>query len=303
MTRPYAIGIDVGGTNIKTIAVSVAGELLSQSQQPTAENEASWAERIRSEIESVERQQGAAAGYIGLAAPGLAAPDGRSIAWMQGRMESLQGLDWTNFLAASRVIPVLNDAQAALLGETWKGAAAGCRNVILLTLGTGVGGAAIVDGRLLRGHIGRAGHLGHISLDPDANGDITRTPGSLEDAIGDCTVAARTAGRFGSTAELVRAYNEGDAEAAAVWLRSVKALAAGIVSLVNVLDPEIVILGGGIVKSGAALIDPLTDWIERFEWRPTGHGVRIVTASLGEIAGAWGAAANALGIGTSPGGA
>jgi glucokinase len=215
---------------------------------------------------------------------------------MQGRMESLQGLDWTSFLASPRIIPVVNDAQAALLGETWRGAAAGCRNVILLTLGTGVGGAAIVDGHLLRGHIGRAGHLGHTSLDPNGSLDITGTPGSLEDAVGDCTVSKRSGGRFSTTARLVQAYIEGDAAAAEIWLRSVKALAAAVISLANVLDPEVVILGGGIVNAGDALLKPLCEWIDKFEWRPTGSAIRTVTAKLGEMAGAWGAAANALSV-------
>jgi glucokinase len=276
--------------------VTVDGEELFQSRQPTAETETAWAERIREVIGEIERRVGRGPGYVGLAAPGLAAPDGRSIAWMQGRVESLQGLDWTTFLDSPRVVPVLNDAQAALLGETWRGAAAGCRNVVMLTLGTGVGGAAIVDGRLLRGQIGRAGHLGHISLDPNGAPDITNAPGSLEDAIGECTLAARTAGRFASTADLVAAARAGDDAAAAVWERSVKALAAGIVSLVNVLDPEVVILGGGIVNAGELLFEPLRAWIDRFEWRPTGSSVRLVTASLGDMAGAWGAAANALNV-------
>ena len=293
-SAPYAIGRDVGGTNIKTIAVTADGDLRFQSQQPTAENERAWAERIRDVVRAIERKQGRPAGCVGLAAPGLVGMDARSIAWMQGRMASLQGLDWTRFLAAPRAIPVLNDAHAALLGETWKGAAAGRRNVVLLTLGTGVGGGAIVDGRLLRGHIGRAGHLGHISLDPEGSLDITGTPGSLEDAIGECTLPKRSDGRYTTTTDLVLAYREGDSDAAGIWLRSVKALAAGIISLVNVLDPEVVILGGGIVNAGDALLDPLREWIDKLEWRPTGVGVRIVTASLGEMAGAWGAAANAL---------
>jgi glucokinase len=292
--QPYAIGIDVGGTNIKTVAVTLDGRRLFQSQQPTEETEAAWAERIRRVIGDIEAQQGQSAGYVGLAAPGLAAPNGRSIAWMQGRMESLQNLDWTDYLQSDRVIPVLNDAQAALMGETWQGAAAGCRNVMLLTLGTGVGGAAMVDGQLLRGQIGRAGHLGHVSLNPDGSLDITGTPGSLEDAIGDCTLPQRSGGRFTTTAQLVQAHQNGDAEATTLWLQSVKALAAATVSLVNVLDPEVVILGGGIVKAGDALLTPLQQWIEAWEWRPTGSRVRLVTAILGEMAGAWGAAYHAL---------
>ena len=298
----YAIGIDLGGTNIKTAAVTPDGKILFQSQEPTNEVASAWAERIREQIGRIQAQQAAPALCVGLAAPGLAAPDGRSIAWMQGRMASVQGLDWTTYLypetvreaATSRVVPVVNDAQAALLGEAWIGAAAGSRNVMLLTLGTGVGGAALVDGHLLRGHIGRAGHLGHICLAPDAPADIVGTPGSLEDAIGDCTLTQRTNGRFASTEQLVHAYRAFDADASAVWLRSVYLLACGIASLVNVLDPEVVILGGGMVKAREALFTPLQAHLDQMEWRPTGSQVRVAPATLGEMAGAVGAAYNAL---------
>src|SRR5208282_3807408 len=129
--------------------------------------------------------------WIGLAAPGLAAPDQRLIRCMPGRLPGLERLVWRKVLKAAGPVPVLNDAQAALLGEVWRGAARGARNACLLTLGTGVGGAALVDGRLLRGHIGRAGHLGHASLDPAGPPDVARTPGSLENAIGECTLKAR----------------------------------------------------------------------------------------------------------------
>src|SRR5206468_1632362 len=104
---------------------------------------------------------------IGLCAPGLAARDERSIAWMQGRMAAIQRVDWTALLASPTPVPVLNDAHAALVGEAWLGAARGARDVVLLTLGTGIGGAILADGKLLRGHIGRAGHLGHVTVNAD----------------------------------------------------------------------------------------------------------------------------------------
>ena len=191
-------------------------------------------------------------------------------------------------------MPVLNDAQAALLGETWLGAARNSKNAFLLTLGTGVGGAAMVDGRLLRGHIGRAGHLGHISLNPAGSLDVANTPGSLESAIGDCTVETRSKSRFHSTKALLQAAQAGDAEAKRIWEKSLRLLAAGIAGLVNVLDPEVVVIGGGIVKSGEALFRPLARYLDKFEWRPGGQRVRIAAAELGDRAGAFGAAWNAL---------
>src|SRR5207237_7988665 len=167
-------------------------------------------------------------------------------------------------------VPVLNDAHAALLGEAWVGAARGFQNGSMLTLGTGVGGAAMVDGRLLRGQIGRAGHLGHSSLDPDGPPDCAGTPGSLEVAIGNCTVQQRSRGRFQTTHELIAAHLKGDAEATAVWRKSVKALAAAVCSFMNILDPEAVLIGCGIARAGNALFDPLRQFLGPIGWRPLG---------------------------------
>jgi glucokinase len=214
---------------------------------------------------------------------------------MPGRLHGLEGLDWTKFLGAANPVPVLNDGHAALLGEAWVGAAKGLDNVIMLTLGTGVGGAAIVDGHLLRGNLGRAGHLGHICLDTGGPPDVTNTPGSLEVAIGNCTIGERTHGRFQSTHELIAAHARGDNEATAVWLTSVQALACAIASFANILDPEAVILGGGIARAGRTLFEPLEKFLEPIEWRPGGARVRVLSARLGEFAGAFGAAGNASG--------
>jgi glucokinase len=213
---------------------------------------------------------------------------------MPSRLRGLEGLDWTELLGVDRTVPVLNDAHAALLGECWIGAARGLQNAVMLTLGTGVGGAAIVDGKLLRGHVGRAGHLGHICLNPYGTPDITGTPGSLEDAIGNCTIQLRSHGAFKSTHDLVAAYLAGDSLATAIWLKSVRELACAIISFINILDPEAIIIGGGIARSGDALFKPLQRYVDEMEWRPTGHSTRILPAQLGEFAGAYGAARNAL---------
>ena len=291
----YAIGIDLGGSSIKAITATPAGEALSRHNIDfDPEQSMEWAEKIRALVQQLQQERGGPAGSIGVSAPGLAAADGRSIACMPERLQGLEGLDWTQYLSAPGMVPVLNDGHAALLGEAWVGAARGFANVILLTLGTGVGGAALVDGRLLRGHIGRAGHLGHSSLDPDGPPDCAGTPGSLEVAIGNCTIQERSGGRFHTTHELIAAHLKGDAEASAIWLKSVKALAAGICSFINILDPEAVIVGGGIARAGAALFGPLQRFLERMEWRPGGHRARILPAQLGELAGAFGAAHNSL---------
>jgi glucokinase len=291
----YALGIDLGGTSIKAMAISGEGKVLSKVNRPfDLERKLDWAEKIRALMPELQSKQAAPAVAIGVSAPGLAARDGRSIAFLPQRLQGLEGLGWSDYLQTSFPVPVLNDAHAALLGEVWVGAARGLRDVIMLTLGTGVGGAAMVDGRLLRGHIGRAGHLGHISLDPDGPPDCTGTPGALELAIGNATIEQRTQGRFKTTHDLIAAHTGGDAAATKIWLASVKALAAAICSFVNVLDCEAAIIGGGIARAGDALFKPLREFLDRMEWQPGGHTVKLLPAQLGEFAGAVGAAHNAL---------
>ncbi len=291
----YAVGIDLGGSSVKAVAVTPSGETLSKEQVDFATDEKmDWAEKIRLQIQAVQRERGSAASRIGLSAPGLAAPNRESIAYLPGRLHGLEGLNWTKHLDSSRPVPVLNDAHAALLGEAWLGAAKGFQDVVMLTLGTGVGGAALVNGKLLRGHIGRGGHFGHASLDPDGPRDICGTPGSLEAAMGNCTIRERSRDRFETTHDLIKAHLAGDLEATFIWLKSVKALACAICSFINITDPEAVIIGGGIARAGEALFAPLQRFLDPIEWRPGGHRARILPAQLGEFAGAFGAAFHAL---------
>ena len=290
----YSIGVDLGGTNIKIVVVSTDGTVLEYLTCDTADAEGSWADAIKSNLHQIQNRRGQAPAHIGLAAPGLAAIDGRSIGYMQGRLKGLQGFVWQDFLDVATPVVVLNDAHAALLGEVWQGAAHGFRNVILLTLGTGVGGAVLVEGRLFKGHIGRAGHLGHVSVNSEGSLDIVNTPGSLEQMIGNYNLADRSGGRFTSTRKLVEAHLAGDTDATRIWLRSIFHLGAAVASFINSFDPEIVIIGGGIALAGDALFDPLRENLDRFEWRPMDHRVPVISAALGEKAGAIGAAYHAI---------
>ncbi len=295
MPKPYAIGIDLGGSSVKAIAVRPSGEVLVKSVRAfPSDVPMAWAETIRQTIATFERAQRCPARWIGLSAPGLAADDQRSIAYMPARLEGLEHLDWTTYLHRRARVPVLNDAHAALVGEAWLGSAKGFQNVFLLTLGTGVGGAILSGGRLMRGTIGRAGHLGHVSIDAFGKPDIVGTPGSLEEAIGNCTIVERSGHRFNSTHELIAAVKRKDPIAEKIWMESVQKLAVGICSLINVLDPEAVIIGGGIARAGRALFDPLRKLLAEMEWRPGGHAAKIIPARLGEFAGAFGAAHQAL---------
>jgi glucokinase len=295
MNMTCAIGLDLGGTNIKGLAITASGRVLAEYRAPTAsKGPRSWVKNVDKVLAQLRAAVKGSGSWIGLAAPGLAAADHRSIAFMPERLPGLESFDWQQHFRQPSAVPVMNDAHAALLGEVWRGAARHCRNVVLLTLGTGVGGAAIVDGHLLRGNIGRAGHFGHLSLNPAGLPDITGTPGSLEDAIGDSTVATRSNGRFSSTRDLVAAVRKRDQDATKIWLSSVRALAAGVTSLINALDPEVVILGGGITQAGTALFRPLGRFLDDFEWRPGGSRASIIRGKLGDRAGAFGAAWQAI---------
>lgn len=285
----YALGLDLGGTSVKAVALD-GDVLVGQDHEPfdLAEPMAFAAAMERVVVRFTGRLGRPLS--IGVSAPGIPALDDRSIAHMPGRFEGLEGLVWGERLGRSEGVPVVNDANAALLGEVGFGAGRGARHAVLLTLGTGVGGAVLSDGRLLRGHTGKAGHLGHVSLDPEGVPDICNAPGSLEDAMGNHNIGSRTAGRFATTHDLVQAVESGDEAARGIWLRSVRALAAAIASFGNVLDPEVVIVGGGVARAGETLFGPLRILLADMEWRPGGRGLRLVPAELGELAGAHGAA-------------
>ena len=290
-----ALGIDLGGTRIKAALVDRHdGRQLHQALRPTEDgvwqgDAPRFVQHVVELIAELETAAGLQGLPIGLAAPGLAAPNGRCITWMPGRMHGLEGLDWTTRLG--RPVKVLNDAQAALLAEVAFGAAQGCRDVFLITLGTGVGGAIWSGGQLLTGATGRGGHLGHISLDWQAPRDVFQTPGSLESLLGNQSLPTRSEGRFANTLDLLTAMRAGDPAAFTLWRISVRALAAGLTSLINVLDPERILLGGGIATAaGEDLLQPLQSELDGCEWRPNGRAVPVHLASAGEWAGAQGAA-------------
>ena len=286
------VGIDLGGTQIKGVLVTPDGAVIRREVRETGDHgddSCAWAEIIRGLVRDLGNEAPA-----GISAPGLGARDRRTIAFLPGRLHGLEGLDWAHFLGRTVPVPVTNDAQASLVAEAWIGAAVGLRDAILLTLGTGVGGAILADGKMLRGHIGRSGHFGHACLDVHGPPSITGMPGALECAIGNWNIRERTGGRFESTHALIAAYRAGDEFARGVWLKSIRALACALASFINIVDPEAIILGGGIAQAGDALFEPLREELAKIEWRPAGHAVRLLPAALGEWAGAIGAAREAL---------
>lgn len=288
-----AIGIDLGGTRIKAVAIDGAGNILHQYYQPTNDgNDKVWKNAVELAVREIQNKIESREAVVGISAPGLPNTDNSAIAFMPGRLQGLENFDWTGFLGVRTF--VLNDAISAMMAEARFGAAKNRKNVAMLTLGTGVGGALLIEGKPYQGAFSKAGHLGHMVIDSDGERDITGIPGSLEDAIGNCTIEKRTFGKFSSTEQLLEAFKNGDPFAAEVWLTSVKKLAIGLASLTNIISPEMIILGGGITEAGKDMFDPLEEYMGIYEWRAGGNKTVIAKAQYGDLAGAAGAACFAM---------
>ena len=208
--------------------------------------------------------------------------------------------------ALGRPAALENDAAAAAAGEHRYGAGAGTRHMIYFTVSTGVGGGVIVDGRLYRGAMGNGGELGHVTV--DWNGRPCRGCGRLgcleayasgtaiaeraQEALavsdGSSSLASAPAPTAGDVAAAAR---EGDPLATAIWDETVAALSCGVTSIVNVFEPELVVIGGGVSRAGEQLIAPVREWVHAHAMTPGGENVPVVRASLGDQVGVVGAAA------------
>jgi glucokinase len=211
-------------------------------------------------------------------------------------------------------VTIDNDATAACLGEHTYGAGAGCDDMLMLTLGTGVGGGIICGGRLYRGSRGSAGELGHIMIDmdgPDCPGNCPNH-GCLEAYVSGAAMgaAARAAAaahptsalgralRAGETVDgplLTRLAGEGDGYAIALLTRLGEYLGAGMVTLVNIFNPRVIVVGGGAAAAGDLLLEPARRVIARRALPPASEQVSVLPAALGPEAGVFGAAALILG--------
>lgn len=283
------IGIDLGGTRIKAVAIDEQGNILHQHYQPTNDgDDAIWKSAVATAVLETQIAVNRSDTRIGISAPGLPNVGNSAIAFMPGRLQGLENFIWTDFLKARTF--VLNDAISSMMAEARFGAARNKKNVVMLTLGTGVGGAILIEGKPYQGAFNKAGHIGHMVIDSDGETDLIGMPGSLEDAIGNCTIEKRTNGKFNSTHLLLEAFRNGDSFAAEVWFTSVKKLAIALASLTNILSPEMIILGGGVTEAGKNLFDPLEEYMAMYEWRAGGNQTKIVKAQYGDLAGAVGAA-------------
>jgi glucokinase len=289
----FFIGIDLGGTRIKAVALNRQEKILHQLYTPTNDgDDTGWKNAVMAAVDELRSRLGSADFTVGISAPGIPNEKNSAIAIMPGRLQGLENFHWSIFLKHKTW--VLNDAIAALMAEARLGVAKNKKNAVMLTLGTGVGGAILIDGKPYQGSFQKAGHIGHMAMDSDGDPDVTGMPGSLEEAIGNCTIIKRSNGKFHDTHALLAAYRQRDSFAESIWLTSIRKLAIGIASVTNILSPECVILGGGITEAGNDLFDPLENFLSLYEWRTGGNKVDILKAQFGDMAGAIGAACFAL---------
>jgi glucokinase len=305
------VGVDIGGTKTAALRLSSAGEVLDRSVRGSNADEAEQSlEAVELAVADVRTPDVVA---IGVAAAGL-------IDVGRGEIVFSPNFAWRNVPLGERLrqrfgLPVTmdNDATAAAWGEVRLGAARGARHALMVTIGTGIGGGIVFEGTVMRGAHGYAGEIGHIVVEPGgpvcgcgnrgcweqvASGQALEREGVEALASDPTSAIARLADGDPArvTGELVvRAAAEGDAVAIGIVRAVGLRLGEGIGGLVNVLDPEIVVVGGGVAAVGEPLLGPAREaYLGTVEGRSARPDVPIVPAALGNDAGAIGAGFLAL---------
>lgn len=314
MNTPYAIGIDLGGTFIKAALVDDQGQILVRKEIPTKASEGfsvvvSQMREITTElVKEAEQKQGKVIGAC-VATPGLVdfktgivriAPN--FIGWIDVPLlpEMQQGFPFPYYIE--------NDANAAAYGEKWMGAGKDKQTVIVLTVGTGIGGGLIFDGKIWHGADGAGGEPGHINLFPDGFLCGCGNTGCLEAHASGTGIVKRTlmgieSGETTKITELVKndlskitskvVYDAAVAQdkfARKIMLETGKYLGIGIATLINLLNPEMVILGGGVMKAGDWILIPAREEVEKRAFKFLAGKTPIVLAKLGNDAGMIGSA-------------
>jgi len=271
-----AIGVDIGATAIKAALVGLSGNLLASFREDSPRTTSSLQEFVR----SVRKAAKVPLLGIGIGCKGVIDAATTRVNRLPGDLNFLEGCNLNELASVDRLhVCADNDARTALVAEVLWGAARGRRNVVLLTLGTGVGGAALVDGVIVRGASGAACHFGHVTLDLRGGLCICGNYGCLETCFSSRAIessyfahlhrASSThlslddAGRVPGTEAIFQAAADGDPSARRVLDLAFESLAAALVSFLHVFDPELVILGGNIAAAGLQLLAPLQEEVAR----------------------------------------
>ena len=313
MFEKYRVGVDIGGTNVKIALVDKKGEILFSKTVPTrAEMGYEYTvgnikQSIKELIEEAKIEKNAIEG-IGFGFPGQIDCD-------NGIVRILPNIPgWINVPIADIMqkefnvpVKVDNDVRCAALAELNYGAGSGCKNLICITIGTGIGSGLIVNGRLVRGASNAAGEIGHIKLslhdgpicgcgdmgcmEAYASGPAIVAMAKEYVAGGKSTKFREIAGSVDAItpAIVARAAKEGDVVAQRIFQIMGEYIGTGLASVVNLLNPEKIVIGGGVADAGDILIEPLKSALKNRAMPIQGAAVDIVPAQLGNTAGVIGA--------------
>jgi glucokinase len=311
-TDSIFIGIDLGGTTVKGALVSSTGEVIHEVR---AVSEQQSSERLFKQVtETVralreDKRAGGRVAAIGVGIPGLVNRKTNRIEVMPN-LPALSEIDIRTELERETGLPVSldNDANAAAYGELQSGAARGRQDVFFITLGTGIGAGLIINGRIYRGAAGFAGEFGHMTIDPEGIECACGNVGCLETIASGPNIVRRTRERLYRdrtsslsrlaiprdrefTAEdIARAAQDGDEMAQVMMERTGMFLGIAIAAVINLLNVEMVVMGGGVMEAGDLILKPTIKETRRRAFPPSFNSCEIVIAKLGSSAGMIGAA-------------
>ena len=312
MSPDLVIGVDLGGTNVNSGVVDETGRISHRAWQSISGSRTArevidrLVACVEMTMDSCGRDRVAG---VGVGTPGLIPEDSGTIVYAPN-VPGWEDLPLQSMLRERLGLPVAieNDANAAAIGEHWVGGAAGYANIVCITLGTGVGGAIIMDNEVWRGTNGAGGEIGHMTVVENGRMCGCGAPGCLE-AYASATAIAGQArellqgGRESALKDLCEgdldridaamiadAANRGDEAAREVMHRSATLLGTAVSSLTNLLNPELIVIGGGVIKAGDMIFDPIRTEVARRAYKWSASILRIVPAKLGDDAGIIGAA-------------
>jgi glucokinase len=301
MAKPPTLALDVGGTKIAVGLVDADGTLVHHAQLPTPDGdaEAVWAVAEGLIVDGVRTAGGAVTG-VGIASAG-------PIDLRVGTVSPINITEWQRFPIVERVTAVTGgtvrlggDGLCMALGEWWQGAGRGAQFLLGMVVSTGIGGGLVLDGKPYDGRTGNAGHVGHVVVDPAGVPCTCGGHGCVETVASGPHLArwARDNGwkapESADAKELADAANSGDPVALQAFRRGATAVAATIASVAAVCDLDLVVIGGGVAKSGALLFDPLREALTSYAGLSFIRDLRVVPAELGGDAGLVGAAKLAM---------
>lgn len=299
MKKSYAIGIDVGGSSLKCGLVSSAGEVIYSFLFPLNNvlTEGEVIAFIQAAIRKCVEQAPEKVLGIGIGFPGIV--DNNIVIGGADNLPGFENLDLGSIIAASTRMNVVidNDANMMGWGELIYGSAGNCTDVVFITVGTGIGGGLIIDGKLYGGYKNRGTELGHITIQHGGTKCSCGASGCFEAYASTAALIEDYAAMHGVEAEsvsgkmIVKNYRANEPQAVQAMQRHFEYMAAGIASFVNVFSPQKVVIGGGISESGQFYIEEIKNRVMQIAMPGTVQHTHIVAAKLGNQAGLLGCAA------------